>query len=176
MRFLSLALLTGLIALLSAGSSFADKIEVKGPHLCCPQCVNVAQGLLAKVDGVTDAKADAKTKTVTFTAKDAAAAKAGIDALVKGGFAGTATSDGKEIKVDLPKVEKGDKAAKVVVKDVHVCCGACQKGVKAALEGSKVTFEGKGPQRTVIIEGGELYIGTAIDALRKAGFNGTPEK
>jgi hypothetical protein len=176
MRFLSVGLLAGLIALSNAGQSFADKVEVKGPHICCPQCVSVAKGLLAKVDGVSDATADAKTKTITFTAKDAAATKAGIDALTKGGFSGKATSDGKEVKVEFPAVAKGDKVATVVVKDVHVCCGACQKAIKGLFEGSTVTFDGKGPQRTVTIEGGDLYRGTALEALRKAGFNGTPEK
>jgi copper chaperone CopZ len=176
MRHLSVGLLAGLIAVLSASQSFADSVEVKGPHICCPQCVNVAKGLLAKVEGVSEAAADAKTKTVTFTAKDAAATKAGIAALIKGGFSGAATSDGKEFKVDLPVVEKGDKVAAVVVKDVHVCCGQCQSAVKAAFKGAKVTFEGKGPQRTVRIEGDDLYPGTVVEALRKAGFNGTPEK
>jgi copper chaperone CopZ len=176
MRFLSVGLLAGLIALVNAGQSFADKVEVKGPHICCPQCVNVAQGLLAKIDGVSDAVADAKTKTVTFTAKDAAATKAGIDALIKGGFSGTATSDGKEVKVALPAIEKGDKVAAVVVKDVHVCCGACQNAIKGAFKGAKVSFEGKGPQRTVTIEGGDLYRGSVLETLRSKGFNGTPEK
>lgn len=164
------------VALLGAGPSLADKIEVKGPHICCKQCVNVAEGLLAKVDGVSGVKADIKGKTVTFTAKDAAAAKAGIAALIKGGFAGSATSDGKEMKVELAEVAKGDKVAAVVVKDVHVCCGQCQTGVKNALKGTTVTFEGKGPQRTVRVEGSDLYVGMVLEALRKAGFNGTPEK
>ncbi len=176
MRWFSVVILAGAIALLTANQSSADNVVVKGPHICCPQCVNVAQGLLSKIDGVSDAVADAKAKTVTFTAKDAAAAKAGIAALVKGGFSGTATSDGKEVKVDLPVVEKGDKAAAVVVKDVHVCCGQCQTAVKGAFKGAKVTFEGKGAQRTVRVEGDDLYPGTVVDALRKAGFNGAPAK
>ena len=149
---------------------------VKGPHICCPQCVGVAKGLLGKVDGVSDAEADAKTKTVTFTAKDAGAAKAGIAALVKGGFSGTATSDSKELKVELPAVEKGDKAAAVVVKDVHVCCGQCQNAIKGLFKDTKVSFEGKGAQRTVRVEGDNLYPGAVIEALRKAGFNGAPAK
>jgi hypothetical protein len=39
-----------------------------------------------------------------------------------------------------------------------------------------VTYKGKGPQVTVRIEGDDLYVGTVMEALRKAGFNGTPEK
>jgi copper chaperone CopZ len=176
MRHLFVVALVGVIALASAGQSFADKIEVKGPHICCGNCVKAVQKLLDGIDGVSEVKADVKTKTVTFTAKDAAAAKAGIGALTKGGFAGTATSDGKDLKVDLPAVAKGDKVAKVSVKDVHVCCGMCQKAIKGLFDGSKVSFEGTGAQRTVTVEGADLYRGSVIDALRKAGFNGTAEK
>jgi len=111
---------------LSVGTAAADNVEVKGPHICCQQCVNVVNKILGGVDGVSNIKADAKTKTVTFTAKDAAATTAGINALIKGGFSGSATSDGKEVKVDLPAVPKGEKVETVTVKDVHVCCGAPQ--------------------------------------------------
>jgi hypothetical protein len=138
--------------------------------------VNAAKGLLAKIDGVTDAKADQKTKTITFTAKDEAAAKAGVEAIFKGGFAGKVTRDGKAFKVSLPPIAKGDKVAKVVVKDVHVCCGQCVTGVKNLFKESKVSIEGKGAQRTVIVEGDNLTVVGVVEALRKGGFNGTPEK
>ena len=174
-QMFSIAIAGLAVAFLAAGQASADTIEVKGPHICCQQCVNVVGKILAGVDGVTNAKADAKTKTVTFTAKDAAAAKAGINALVKGGFSGTATSDGKAIKVDLPAVAKGEKVATVTVKDVHVCCGACQKAINNVFKDSKVKYEGTGAQRTVIVTGSELYRGTVLEALRKAGFNGTVE-
>jgi copper chaperone CopZ len=176
MRHFSVGVLAGVIALLSASQSFADSVEVKGPHICCPACVSAVEKLMSKVDGVSDVTADAKTKTVTFTAKNAAATKAGIDALIKGGFSGKATSDGKEVKIELPAVEKGEKVAAVVVKDVHVCCGQCQNAVKAAFKGAKVTFEGKGPQKTVTITGDDLYRGSVLETLRSKGFNGTPEK
>ncbi len=176
MRHCSIGLLAGLIALMSASQTFADSVEVKGPHICCPQCVNVAKALLAKVDGVSNADADAKTKTVTFTAKNADAAKAGLAALLKGGFNGKATCDGKDMAIKLSAVEKKDeKVGVVVVKDVHVCCGACQNGIKAAFKDAKVSFDGKGSQRTVRIEGTDLTRGTVLEALRKAGFNGAPE-
>jgi copper chaperone CopZ len=177
MRQLFTAALSGLAVLfVSTGFAAASNVEVKGPHICCKQCVDVVGKILAKVDGVTEAKADAKTKTVTFTAKDAAAAKAGFKALLDGGFFGTATEDGKEIKIDLPAVAKGEKADAIVVKDVHVCCGLCQKAIKGVFTESKVTFDGSGAQRTVRIEGGNLERSAVIAALRKAGFNGTLEK
>lgn len=160
---------------LSAGQALADSVEVKGPHICCKQCVNAVGKILSDVAGVSDAKCDIKGKTVTFTAKDEAAAKAGVAALVKGGFAGTVTRDGKALKVDLPAVAKGDKVGSVTVKDVHVCCPACQKAINGLFKDSKVTYEGSGAQRTVIVTGGELYRGSVVEALRKAGFNGTPQ-
>ena len=70
---------------------------VKGPHICCKQCINVAKKILSKVDGVSDVDPDQKTKTVTFKAKDEAGAKAGYKALLDGGFFGTATYDGKDV-------------------------------------------------------------------------------
>ncbi len=176
MRHLFTVILAGLaVVALSAAQAAADSVEVKGPHICCKQCVNIAEGLLAKVAGVSDAKADAKTKTVTFTAKDAAAADAGITALTNGGFSGTAKIDGKAYPIKLSSTKDLGKADKVVVKDVHVCCGACQTAIKNLFKDSKVGFEAKGPQRTVIVEGTGLDRGAVLDALRKAGFNGTPE-
>lgn len=159
---------------LMAAQALAENVEVKGPHICCPQCVKVAVGLLKDVAGVSDAKADQKSKTVTFTAKDETAAQAGLKALVDGGFYGQATCGGKELKIKVPA---GDgKADSVSVTKVHVCCGACQNAIKALFKDSKVSFEEKGPQRTVRIDGSNLDRAAVMDTLRKAGFNGTPSK
>jgi hypothetical protein len=95
--------------------------------------------------------------------------------LVKGGFSGAATRDGKEMKVELPAVAKGAKVDTVTVKEVHVCCGQCQKAINGLFKGSTVKYEGSGAQRTVVVSGGELYRGSVMEALRKAGFNGTVE-
>lgn len=178
MRNLLIVPLVGLLVVgLSASQAAADGVEVKGPHICCQQCVKVVGKLLGGVDGVSDAKADAKTKIVTFTAKDEKAAKAGVKALFDGGLFGSATSDGKELKVDVPAAAKGDKADKIVVKSVHVCCGLCEKGVKAVFKDAKITFTNPaGPQRTVTIEAPGLEPGGVLEALRKAGFNGSLDK
>jgi copper chaperone CopZ len=176
MRHLFTMLSAGLaVVLMSAAQAAADSVEVKGPHICCKQCVNVVEKILSKIDGVSDAKADAKTKTVTFTAKDAAATKAGIKALIDGGFSGTAKADGKDVEIKLSPTKNLGTADKVVVKDVHVCCGACQSAIKNLFKDAKVSFENKGPQRTVIVEGTGLDRGAVLEALRKTGFNGIPE-
>lgn len=164
------------VVILSAGSVLAGTVEVKGPHICCGACVKAIGKIMDKVDGVSEVKADAKTKTVTFTAKDAAAAKAGVKALFAGGFFGSATEDGKELKIAVGGVKKGDQVKAVTVKNVHACCGLCHKEIKGLFADSTVTFEGTGAQRTVVIEGGTLEASAVLQALRKAGFNGTIQK
>jgi len=172
-----LIMLAGLaVTLLAAGPVAAEKVEVKGPHICCKQCVKVVGGILKNVDGVSDAKCDIQAKTITFTAKDKATAKSALKALVDGGFFGAATCDDNEVKLEVATIKTGDKADKVTVQKVHVCCGQCQKAIKGVFKDAKVTFAEEGPQRTVIIEGTGLDRGEVIEALRKAGFNGTVEK
>jgi len=176
MRQLFAVLCTGLAtAVLCAGQAATNTVEVKGPHICCKQCVSVVGNILGKVDGVSDVKADTKTKTVTFTATNDQAAKAGVQALIKGGFFGAATQGNNAIPVETPAA-KGEKADVVTVKDVHVCCGACQKAINTLFKDSKVSFTGKGPQRTVRIEGKGLDTGEVLEALHKTGFNGSLEK
>lgn len=169
MRYLfSLSMLAcASLALIAAQAD--TTVEVQGPHICCGQCKNVASALLAKVEGVSDVKPD--TGVVVFKAKDAAAAKAGFKALVDGGFFGKATAGGKEIKLDLPAAPKG-KADEVTVKDVHVCCGACQKAINKLFPDAKVSYEGKGAQRTVVIKGSGLEKSAVLEALEKTGFYG----
>lgn len=128
-----------------------------------------------KVDGITQIKIDTKNKTIDFTAKDAKAAKAGVMALVDGGYYGTATGNGKEIKINTPAAAAG-KAASVTVKDVHVCCGSCKNAIKKLFPDAKISYKGSGPQLTVTIQGKDLDRATVIDSLHKTGFSGTIEK
>ena len=176
MRNLIVALTVGLaVAFVNTASGQDKKVEVKGPHICCKQCVKVVGQILDKVEGVSDVNADIKSKTVTFTAKNAKAAQAGVKALLNGGFYGTATSGGNAIPVAVIDV-KGEKANSISVKKVHVCCGQCVKAVNAIFKDAKVTIEGTGPQKTVTIMGNNLDPTAVLEALRKGGFNGTIEK
>jgi len=177
MRQFFALLCTGLAtAVLCADQAGTNKVEMKGPHICCKQCVSVVGSILGKVEGVSNVTADTKTKTVTFTATTDQAAKAGVQALIKGGFFGTATQGNKAISIEAPAAAKGQKADVVMVKDVHVCCGACQKAINKLFTDAKVSYTGKGPQKTVRIEGTGLDTGEVMEALRKAGFNGSLEK
>jgi hypothetical protein len=171
MRQLCVATVAAVASLgLWASSARADKVEISGAHICCGQCVKVIGGILKNVAGVSDAACDQGTKTVTFTAKDAKAAEAGIKAVLDGGFFGTVKVDGKEQKAEA--VKKGAKADTVTVKGVHNCCGMCQKALAGLFQGAKVTSEGKGPQKDLKIEGKGLDKGEVLETLRKNGFNG----
>ena len=60
----------GLILCASALAATAEtKVELKGTHLCCGQCVRAVGEILKKVDGVTGT-CDQKGGIVKITAKD----------------------------------------------------------------------------------------------------------
>ena len=89
-------LLAAFVLVLASGSAFgADtKVELKGTHLCCGQCVKAVGDVLGKIDGVTG-KCDQKAGTVSITAKDDATAQKALDALAAAGFHGT--TDNKDL-------------------------------------------------------------------------------
>jgi copper chaperone CopZ len=163
------------VGALQAEPAGGKKVEVKGPHLCCKQCVKVVGGILGKVDGVSDAQCDIPNKTITFTAKDADAANKAVKALVDGGFWGSATLDGKDLKLPATTASK-DKTNEVTVLKVHVCCGMCQSAINGLFKDAKVTYSPKGPQKDVTITGTDLTAAGVLEALNKAGFTGTIEK
>ena len=155
---------------LGAGTARAGKVEVKGAHLCCPKCVKAATATLSKVDGVADAAA-AAGGSITFTTKDDKATAAALAALSDAGFFGTATDDGKDVKVEVSTPKKGEKADDLVIA-THVCCPKCQGALKGALPGTTVSFPEAGK---VEVKGKDLDKADVIEALRKAGFNGKIE-
>jgi len=63
---------------------------------------------------------------------------------------------------------------KVTLEGVHLCCGACLKGVAAAvkdIEGAKAACD-KGARTVTITAGDEKTAQKAVDALAAAGFHG----
>jgi copper chaperone CopZ len=174
MRQLVVAAAGLFLAGLGAQAARAEKVEIKGVHLCCNTCVKTVAGILGKVDGVSGAKCDRAAKTVTFTATDAKTARKAFDALRKGGFFGTATCEGKELKTKNTASKK--KAAKVTVNDVHVCCGNCKKAIAKLFKDATISYTGDGPQRNVTIEAENLTPAGVLQTLRNAGFNGTISK
>src|SRR6185295_12450635 len=112
----------------------------------------VVNDVLAKTPGVTAVKVDRKAKDqVTFEAKDEKTAQEALNAFVKSGLCCTVTVGTNKLTAAPVTVEaKGDE---LIVKGVHICCGACTKAVKALFKDANVTVNGTGAQRDVVITG-----------------------
>jgi copper chaperone CopZ len=143
---------------------------VKGPHICCGNCEKAVAAILAKVDGISDAKCSKDDKTVTFTAKDVTTATKAWDALYAGGFAGT-LKFGDETYTKPSGADK-IKVNEVTFDKVHACCGMCVTALKALFPDAKVTVVGKGAQRAVTVTGKDLSPAAVLQALNGMGFNG----
>jgi copper chaperone CopZ len=172
-RFLAAFAAVALVALV-AGPAFAGDVEVKGVHLCCPACVGAVQRVLKKVDGVSEVKVARADKMVTFTTKDDKTAVAALKALYDAGFYGTATHDEKAITAKVTTPKAGEKGDEITVKNVHLCCKACKRGATNALKDYTVEFP-EDTKGTLKVTGKNLDKKKVIEALRKAGFNGTVE-
>lgn len=170
-------LLATALVLAAAGAvaHAAEKVEVKGVHLCCGACIKAVGGILKKVDGVSDPKCDKATQTVTFTAKDAATADKAFQALMKGGFYGQAKTD-SGTTLSAKDSAAGAKGKEVTVTGVHVCCKSCQKAVQKLFPGATISYTGQGAQRDVTIAGDNLDAAAVLTTLRSGGFNGNVQK
>lgn len=172
-RVAMLAVVVGLVSV----PVQAEEVELKGLHLCCGGCV-VALETALEVDGVSDVAIDRRTGTATFKTKDAKTTKAALKSVNKEGFYGATKVDGEKAEFPVKAVQAGTKAEKAVFEGVHLCCGACTRGVVRALEKEEslaeilcdrkagtVTLESKG--------GAELDVAKLQKLLNKAGFGGS---
>jgi copper chaperone CopZ len=165
-----LALALGGLMLAAGGAARAEtKVELKGTHLCCPQCTRAVGEILKKVDGVTGT-CDQKAGTVTLTAKDDAAAQKALDALAAGGFHGTTDSKTLTIKDDSG-VTKG-KVKSLSLEGVHNCCGACNRSINAAVgKVAGVTGNTAKPKSDTFEVTGEFDAEELVKALNAAGYH-----
>lgn len=155
-----------------SGAAEAGDVRVKGVHLCCGACVSDAQKALKGVEGVSAAAADRDSKLVSFKAADDKAAKAGIEALAKGGFYGTATHDDKAIAFPDSGVKKGERVDALTLAGVHLCCGSCVTGAKEALKDVE-GLSGIDVDRNdgvIKLSGKNFDPAAAVGALNKGGF------
>jgi copper chaperone CopZ len=173
MKTIRLAVTASFVSLLSLNGVVraADdvKVELKGTHLCCKQCVDTVDGILKKVDGVTG-KCDQKADTVTITAKNEAAAAKALEALAAGGFHGDTGNKDLAIKDDSG-VEKG-KVKTLTLIGVHDCCGKCNGKIKEVLK----TVDGvKGDTAKAKTDSfdvtGDFDAADVVKALNGAGFH-----
>jgi len=161
-----------MIGFVRGGSDDPVKCKADGLHLCCATCDSTVKSILGKVDGISAVKVDRKAADkVTFEAATDRAANDALTALVNGGFCCEVTAGAKHIMA--PKVMVNLKADSITVKDVHVCCNACTKALKAMFKDDAVTVAGSGTQKDVTIAGKNLDGQTVLDTMRKSGFTGT---
>jgi copper chaperone CopZ len=174
MKTIRLTAAVAMVLMLTAAAN-AGQVTVKGVHLCCGQCVNDVNDILGDVAGVSNVASDRDSKTVSFTAADEKAAKAGVDALAKGGFHGAAAHGDKEIAFPDSGAKKGAKADTVTISGVHLCCGACVNAVKKILEGvdGASTIDIDRNAKTVKLTGSGIDVSNAVATLNKGGFHGT---
>jgi copper chaperone CopZ len=152
----------------------AGNVTVKGVHLCCGACVAGVSKAMKDVKGISKLACDRDGKTVSFAAADDKAAKAGIAALAKAGFAGAATHGGKPLAFPATGVKKGLKANSVTFVGIHLCCGGCVNGAKEAVEQlvGVTAIDVDRKDRTVTVSGKNISVAAASAALFKGGFYG----
>lgn len=171
MRLSRWAVLSSLcVGLVLTGAARAEvKVELKGVHLCCGNCVKTVGTILKDVEGV-QGKCDQKAKTVTITAPDAKTAQKALDALAAGGFHGDTGQKDIAIKDDSGAV-KG-KVKSVTVTGIHDCCNNCNKSVKEAVK--KVdgvqADTAKAKSNTFEVTG-DFDAAELVKALNAAGFH-----
>ena len=160
------------VVVLFVGTVTAEEVKLGGTHLCCPACVRSATKAISGIDGISNVKADRKTKSVSFTAKDAKVGTKAVHALFDAGFFGKVSMDGKAVVLKVPVPSTDEVVSSVTINDVHVCCGACKRSLTKIFPGAKLSYTGKGATKTVTVTDKELSAAAVIKALRKGGFNG----
>jgi copper chaperone CopZ len=146
------------------------KVTLSKVHLCCDKCVNAANKVVSKVDGVT-AVPDKTARTIALTAADTPTLQKAVDALVKAGFFGE--SSDASIKVNSDTGAKGEKVQTLKVQGVHLCCPSCVKAVNKALAdvpGYTSNDATKGAESFEVK--GDFKDSDVFDALQKAGLTG----
>jgi copper chaperone CopZ len=167
-QFIAYASLAALLTLTGAARA-ETKVELKGVHLCCPACLKAVGDTLKKVDGVTGT-CDQKSKTVTITAKDDAAAQKALDALVAAGFYGDTGNKNFALKDDSGAT-KG-KVKSLTLTGVHNCCGACCKAIKGTVKKVEgVTGDTAKPKEDTFEVTGDFDAEDLVKALHAAGFH-----
>jgi copper chaperone CopZ len=178
MKFTALVSIAAAVSALCIATLRAGEVKIEGVHICCGQCVNIAQATLKLVEGVTNGKADKDSGSITLTAADDKAAAAAIDALAKAGFRGTAKHGDKTLDFPASNAEKGAKADTIAIAGVHLCCPACYRAAEGALKGvegvTAVTSDKK--TKTLEVVGKGVDVNAAIEALFKAGFQASVKK
>ena len=178
MKFARLFSIAAAVALLNVAAARAGEVKIEGVHICCGQCVNIAQNTLKSVEGVSNGKADKDSGSITLTAADDKAAAAAIDALGKAGFRGSARLGDKVLAFPGSNAEKGAKADTITIAGVHLCCPACYSAAEKALKkvDGVAAVNADKKAKTLEVTGKGVDVNAAIQSLFNAGFQAAVKK
>ena len=178
MKVTHLLSIAAAVAVLNVATVHAGEVRIEGVHICCGQCVNIAQSTLKVVEGVSNSKADKDSGAITLTAANDEAAAAAIDALAKAGFRGTAKHGDKALDFPGSNAEKGAKADTIAIAGVHLCCPACYRAAEKALKNVDGVTAVNSDKKTKTLEvtGKAVDVNAALEALFKAGFQASLKK
>jgi copper chaperone CopZ len=169
MKTLLLVAMGTLVLAMGEAVAADTKVELKGTHLCCPQCVRAVDDILKKVDGVTG-KCDQKGGSVAITAKDDETAQKALDALAAGGFHGT--TDSKDLKIKDDSGVAKEKVKTLTLEGVHNCCNLCNKSITAAVgKVAGVTGNTAKAKSDTFDVTGEFDAEELVKALNAAGYH-----
>ncbi|MCA9079102.1 MAG: heavy-metal-associated domain-containing protein [Planctomycetaceae bacterium] len=167
------ALTVGLCLL--AAQAIAGEVQVSDVHLCCGKCLTGATKALTGIEGVSAPRANKQTSKVTFTATNMEAAKAGVAALAKAGFYGSAKLGDEAVPAPPSGIEAGAKGDGASISGVHLCCGGCINAAEGAITSvdgvTGVTSDGKAGTMTVTGKG--ISLEALLSALHESGFHGS---
>ena len=158
------------VVLLQVARARAGEVTIDGVHICCGQCVTIAQNTLKGIDGVSDAKASKDSGTITLNAADDKAAAAAIDALAKAGFRGNAKYGDKALAFPGSNADKGAKADKITIAGVHLCCPACYGAAEKSLKSVPNVTEVKADKKEKTLE----VAGSGVDVNAASRRCSTP--
>ena len=159
-----------------AGMAVAEtKLEVKGVHLCCGNCVKIVGSILGKIDGVTPSCDRVKGKPsegkVTIVATDDKTAQKALDALAAGGFHGR-TGKGNKLRIKRDSGAKKGKVSRLTVTGAHNCCGMCVKIIKTVLSKvDGVSGDDVTPKAKSFVVEGDFNPRAVVRALNRAGLH-----
>jgi copper chaperone CopZ len=170
MRYLILVI-SGLLLYMSATPD-SGQVSVKGVHLCCGGCQEIANAALSEVKDLADISCDLNTKVISFKAGSEEAAQAGIEALADAGFFGEASYNKEPLTYPASGAEKDSKSNTIVLTGVHLCCTACVTASHTALEDVKgvTLIDIDRNEQTIKLTGDSIGVPEAVAALNKAGF------
>lgn len=168
MKRIGTAFLAAAVLSLVAMARPETKLEVKGVHICCPQCEKAIGKILG--DAGVKGTCSKDTRTVSITADDAKAAQKALDGLAAAGFHGD--TGNKDLAIKDDSGAKEGKVTSLTLTGVHNCCGACCKAIKEIVKKVEgVDSDDTKPKETTFTVKGNFDAAKLVKALNDGGLH-----